>query len=123
MATDEHQPSAMPGLPPSLAARPHDPRRGLPIPPVNVHPDPRTGAPAVDFTTLNTTTAIRLAGDRRCWLCGQTMGYWCAFLGGPRAAELRQYTDPPGCVDFISTTWSQSPTGDHAWIRLGVNAS
>jgi hypothetical protein len=27
------------GLPASLAARPCDPRRGLPIPPVNLHPD------------------------------------------------------------------------------------
>jgi hypothetical protein len=25
------------------------------------------------------------------------MGYWVAFLGGPRAAELLRYTDPPGC--------------------------
>jgi hypothetical protein len=32
-------------------------------------------------------------------------------------------TDPQGHPFFISTTWPQSPTGDHAWIRLGVNAS
>ncbi|WP_155246972.1 hypothetical protein [Salinispora arenicola] len=32
-----------PDLPPRLAARPRDARRGLPIPPVNLHPDPDGG--------------------------------------------------------------------------------
>ena len=43
-------------LPPRLATRPRD-RRGLPIPPVNEHPDPATGTPKVDFTTINTTVS------------------------------------------------------------------
>ena len=89
------------GLPPSLAARPRD-RRGLPIPPVNEHPD-LDGGVAVDFTTINTAISTDLAARRCCSLCGQRMGYWVAFLGGPRPAELMQYTDPPGCVQFIST--------------------
>jgi len=90
-------------LPPRLAARPRD-RRGLPIPPVNLHPDPATGEPRIDFTTINTTVSADLAADRRCSLCSGQTGYWVAFLGGPRAAELMRYTGPPGCVDFISTT-------------------
>jgi hypothetical protein len=65
-----------PDLPPTLAARPHDARRSLPIPPVNVHPNPHDGGSHVDFTTINTTTATRLAADRRCSLCGEPMGYW-----------------------------------------------
>src|SRR5437762_6878805 len=90
-------------LPPRLAARPRD-RRGLPIPPVNLHPDPATGALRVDFTTINTTISTGLAADRRCSLCAGEIGYWVAFLGGPRAAELMQYTDPPGCVECL--TWA-----------------
>jgi hypothetical protein len=86
-----------------LAARPRD-RRGLPIPPVNLHPDPATGQPAVDFTTINTKVSTALAADRRCSLCDGEIGYWAAFLGAPRAAELMQYADPPGCVDCM--TWA-----------------
>lgn len=62
-------------LPARLAARPRD-RRGLPIPPVNLHPDPATGRSAVDFTTINTTTSTGLAAERRCSLCGEAIGYW-----------------------------------------------
>jgi hypothetical protein len=90
-------------LPARLAARPRD-RRGLPIPPVNLHPDPAAGELKVDFTTINTTISTALAADRRCSLCAGKIGYWVAFLGAPRAAELMQYTDPPGCVDCL--TWA-----------------
>jgi hypothetical protein len=65
-----------PDLPPMLAARPRDARRGLPIPPVNEHPDPSGGRWHVDFTTINTTISTRLATERRCSLCGEPMGYW-----------------------------------------------
>lgn len=84
-------------MPVSLAARPRDLRRGLPIPPVNVHANPHGGTQAyVDFTTINTSTSAQLAADRRCSLCGEPMKYWVAFLGTPRAAELLRFTDPPG---------------------------
>jgi len=84
-------------LPASLAARPRDVRRGLPVPPVNEHPDPDGGPGTyVDFTTLNTTISTRLAAGRMCSLCGESMEYWVAFLGTPRAVELRRFTDPPG---------------------------
>src|SRR5690349_14547277 len=92
---------ALTGLPASLAARPRDPRRGLPIPPVNLHSDPDTGEGAVDFTNINTTISTDLAANRRCSLCGAEMGYWVGFLGGPRAAELMRYTDRPGCPDCL----------------------
>lgn len=99
--TPSDQPyEAPPNLPATLATRPRDSRRGLPIPPVNLHPTP-TGGEAVDFTAINTTTSTRLASNRQCSLCGIEMKYWVAFLGGPRAAELMQYGDPPGCPDCI----------------------
>ncbi len=101
-------PPAMPAMPSRLAARPRD-RRGLPIPPVNTHPDPATGGMLVDFTTINTTISTNLAADRRCSLCSGEMGYWVAFLGGPRAAELMRYTDPPGCVDCMKSAVTLCP--------------
>lgn len=88
-------------LPEGLAARPRDGRRGLPVPPVNLHPDPVSGMEAVDFTVIDTRISTALSARRRCSLCGQPMGYWVAFLGGPRAAELMRYTDPPGCPDCM----------------------
>ncbi|MET7952104.1 hypothetical protein [Micromonospora sp. NPDC005324] len=96
-------------LPPALAARPHDVRRGLPIPPVNIHPDPTGGGFHVDFTTINTITSSRLAVERRCSLCAEPMGYWVAFLGGPRAAELMRYADPPGHPDCVAAALSLCP--------------
>ncbi len=95
-------------LPATLAARPHDARRGLPIPPVNVHPNP-DGGEHVDFTTINTTASARLAAQRRCSLCGQGMDYWVAFVGGPRAAELMRYTDPPGHPECMTAALSLCP--------------
>ena len=53
-----------PDLPVTLAARPRDARRGLPIPPVNEHPDPAGEGWHVDFTTINTVISIRLAAER-----------------------------------------------------------
>lgn len=69
-------PAGVPELPAALAARPHDTRRGLPIPPVNLHPGPDGALSAVDFTTINTTTSTDLAIGRRCSLCEESMGYW-----------------------------------------------
>lgn len=101
-------------LPAGLQARPRDERRGLPVPPVNVHPDPATGTPVVDFTTLNTTTSTELARNRRCSLCGIQLDYWVAFLGGPRAAELMRYTDPPGHPECLHAAVTLCP---HIAIR------
>jgi len=99
-----------PTLPPALATRPRDVRRGLPIPPVNEHgTDSHTGAPVVDFTTINTTTSTRLASERRCSLCGTAFEYWVAFLGSPRAAQLMQYADPPGHPECLRAAVTLCP--------------
>ena len=91
-----------PDLPATLAARPRDARRGLPIPPANEHPDATGDGSHVDFTTINTTTATRLATDRRCSLCSEPMGYWVAFIGTPRTVELLRFTDPPGHPECVN---------------------
>jgi hypothetical protein len=66
-------------IPPTLAARPRH-RRGLPIPPVNVHPDSTGANTAIDFTTINIPASTRLALDHRCSLCGEPFEH--AFRGG-----------------------------------------
>ena len=97
-------------MPEALAARPRDARRGVPIPPVNVHPDPHGGTGThVDFTTINTSTSSHLAAGRRCSLCGEAMEYWVAFLGTPRAAELLRYTDPPGHPECMRAALTLCP--------------
>jgi hypothetical protein len=80
-------------LPPSLAARPRDLHRGLPIPFVSQHE--RGGRSVVDFVGVNVERALRCADEQLCGLCGWPLGYWIAFLGGPKSAALLQYTDPP----------------------------
>jgi hypothetical protein len=77
-------------MPPSLAARPRD-GRGLPIPPVSILDDG-----TIDFTNINTLTGLELASQRRCSLCGEPVGRLVGFLGGPKAADVGAYADPPG---------------------------
>ena len=82
-------------LPAGLAARPRDTKRGVPIPYVSVHDDGEDGQQRVDYVAINGARVLECARDRLCGLCGQGLGYWIAFLGGPRAAEHRRYLDPP----------------------------
>ncbi|MFF4819874.1 hypothetical protein ACFY2K_35460 [Kitasatospora sp. NPDC001309] len=77
-------------LPPALAARPRDEKRGLPIPVVNMH-----DGGAVDFVTLNGTAALRVALANRCSLCDEPLAGPAAFLGGPMSARTGCYSDPP----------------------------
>lgn len=84
-------------LPPALAERPVDPDHGLPIPFVNSFDDG-----SHDFRTINRRKSIQCALSRLCGMCGTSLEYDIAFLGGPKAAESRSYTDPPmhvGCAE------------------------
>ncbi|MFJ8043766.1 hypothetical protein ACIRBX_25020 [Kitasatospora sp. NPDC096147] len=84
--------TTLPPMPAALAARPMDPRRKLPIPAVNEVLEDGTG----DFVVIQGDTALRLATQGRCALCGQLMGGGsAAFIGGPASAESGLFTDPP----------------------------
>lgn len=89
---------ALADLPDRLAARPRDPRRGLPIPYMSSGPD-ENGNETYDFATINAVTVARCAADRLCGICGGTLPYWIAFLGGPKSAAARTYVDPAFCID------------------------
>lgn len=95
------------GIPPTLAKRPIDRRRGLPIPPVSLHGSEDTEY--VDFTVVNGPVAARLAADRRCSLCGWPMAYWVAFLGTPAHQASRRYLDPPGHPECMAAATRLCP--------------
>src|SRR3954447_7484210 len=85
------------GLPPTLADRPVDDEYGLPIPFVYAYDDGTH-----DFGAINRRRSIQCALSRLCGMCGTSLEYDIAFLGGPKAAESRSYTDPPmhvGCAE------------------------
>lgn len=73
-----------------LNDRPIDSRRGLPIPFVN-----ETATGEADFASIQADKVLACARRRLCGSCGTDLGYWIAFLGGPRSAEARLYADPP----------------------------
>lgn len=86
--------TATPDLPPGLAARPIDPKRGLPIPVMNLPPNDNDPA-HVDFTGIHAQTVYETAARNLCGICGEPLGYWIAFLGGPKSFAARTYVDPP----------------------------
>src|SRR4051812_28715848 len=83
-------PPALSDLPADLADRPFDPEFGLPIPFVNEFDDG-----SYEFGAINRRRSIQCALSRLCGMCGTSLEYDIAFLGGPKAAESRAYTDPP----------------------------
>lgn len=106
-ASADPRPAVPTGLPDSLAARPLDPRRRLPVPYVSEHP---TGdGVVVDFTAINADRAEEAGRDRRCSLCGTGMGYRVAFLGGPASATNRLYSDPPGHPECLRAAVALCP--------------
>lgn len=77
-------------IPMAMATRPIDPRRGLPIPFIN-----ETDDGAVEFAAIQSHKVLACARGHLCGICGNPLGYWMAFIGGPRSASTRAYLDPP----------------------------
>ncbi len=73
-----------------LVALPRCPRRGLPIPYVNLI---ENGRP--DFSVLDSRRVHQAAAERLCGICGEPLGYWITFLGGPQSVSSRAFLDPP----------------------------
>lgn len=86
-------------LPPGLDQRPVDPRRHLPVPVMNMRPADPTNydgdLDTADFTAIWAPTVVECGHKRLCGICGNPLGYWIAFLGGPKSATNRTYSDPP----------------------------
>lgn len=78
-------------IPAQMKNLPLCPRRGLPIPYVNA----MTSDGRPDFAVLDSAKVRTVAERRLCGVCAEPLGYWMAFVGGPRAASEREYVDPP----------------------------
>lgn len=56
-----------------------------------------------DFRLIDTRKLNRAVVDRRCWLCGQPLGRFLAFVIGPMCAVSRVNSEPPShrdCAEF-----------------------
>lgn len=100
-------------LPPGLAARPFDERRGIPVPWMNMRAeDPLDvdGEPTVpDYTAIWAPTVVKCAEQRLCGICGGDLGYRFAFIGGPKSAANRLYSDPPFCLPCAEAAMTLCP--------------
>jgi hypothetical protein len=95
-------------MPPSLAARPRDPR-GFPITFVTLID--HKGKP--DFTTIDARKIIACIQQSRCGMCGEAWpsmsnspegarrsdDHLMAFIGGPLSCQNRNFLDPPMHVE------------------------
>jgi hypothetical protein len=106
---------ALTGLPAGLAARPLDDEHGLPIPFVNEFDDG-----SHDFGAINRRRSIQCALSRLCGMCGTSLEYDIAFLGGSKAAENRSFTDPPMHVGCAEAALALCPhLARHTAVRAG----
>jgi ferredoxin len=58
-----------------------------------------------DFRVINHAKKSVAVGQNRCWICGQRLGKYVAFNGGPRAILGRLSTEPPShreCAEFAA---------------------
>lgn len=78
-------------LPARIAALPVCPKRKLPIPFITTIFEDGTG----DFSRINPAQVELAVKLRLCGVCGQHVGHWIAFLGGPySASDNGAYTEP-----------------------------
>jgi hypothetical protein len=76
-------------IPKRLQERPF--HRGLPIPYIAFIA--QDGVP--DFRVIDQDKRMEVAVHRQCQLCGQPLGRFMFFVGGPGAAAANQYFEPP----------------------------
>lgn len=48
-----------------------------------------------DFRTLDAERVLRCAQERRCGICGETLGVRVCFVGGVKSCASAQFVDPP----------------------------
>lgn len=56
-----------------------------------------------DFRVVDQRKLVKAVTDRRCWLCGQPLGVFMAFVIGPMCAINRVNSEPPShreCAEF-----------------------
>jgi hypothetical protein len=81
-------------MPARIARSERDPR-GYPIP-WFVH---RPANGAIDFRVTDPKRFAQAVKQHRYWVCGEPLGKFLAFVGGPLSAAQRLFADPPAHVD------------------------
>jgi hypothetical protein len=87
----------LPEMPPRIAALPRD-DRGYPVP-WFVHWN--DGKP--DFRIAGRDKREIAVTEKRCWVCGEQLGRWMAFVIGPMCAVNKTTSEPPchlECAEF-----------------------
>ena len=65
--------------------------KGFPIPYFATRRKDRTP----DFKIVDQDRRKVCAVERRCWICGEPLGYWVVFIGGPVSIEHGLFNDGP----------------------------
>jgi hypothetical protein len=65
--------------------------KGYPVP----HFVARETAPDWDFRVVNPVTVVDCIRNKRCWLCGQSLGSMFCFVVGPMCVITRTSSEPP----------------------------
>lgn len=87
----------LPPLPDRIKRLPID-ARGYPIPWFVAEVDGKR-----DFRIADQNKRVRAANQRLCWLCGEKLGRYMAFVIGPMCAVNRNTSEPPchrDCAEF-----------------------
>src|SRR5437763_12378791 len=78
-------------LPDRIAALPVF--RGYPVPWFVAYPNGPEGEP--EFRTFDPKKWIAAVQEKRCWVCGQQLGAYLAFVLGPMCGITRTTSEPP----------------------------
>jgi hypothetical protein len=82
-------------LPVRLRGLPVD-ARGYPVPWFVAWIDGPDGPETVpEFRAMDRRKFVRAVEQRLCWVCGQSLGRWLAFVIGPMCAITRTTSEPP----------------------------
>jgi len=79
-------------MPPAVAKLERD-QRGYPIPFMVVQPEDNDGEALLGV--LDPERVIRALRNRLCGVCGEGLGYWITFIGGPLSLRKRWFRNPP----------------------------
>lgn len=90
---------SLPDLPSRIAALPRD-HRGFPVPWFVAWID---GVP--DFRVIGPGKIAEAYAHKKCWICGENVGKYMAFVIGPMCAINRVASEPPShreCAEFAA---------------------
>jgi hypothetical protein len=85
-------------MPERIKNLPHDPERGYPIPFFVAWIDGKA-----DFRIADDEKRVRCVKERLCWICGEKLGRYLAFVIGPMCAINRISAEPPmhrDCAEY-----------------------